>query len=366
MRRATYIRLSNPISLNYYKQIDSFRFFAAFAVIVSHWLHYIPVVEKMKLGYIGVDFFFVISGFLISYQLIDLNKAVSKGKVSIGKGISNFIIRRGLRIFPLYYFILLLATVFNDGAIQDALFYNITYTSNFYFIKVGHWDSIFSHFWSLAVEEHFYLCWPVLLLVLRRDKIGRAILGVALFSVFFRWYTYSESFPYFWVHIHTLSCLDLFMYGAALAYFLNNHKDIFYRFFSNRYTRIAVLLGLAASYLLFMNVSTEGAYVWVFFRMIFGVFCAGLVGLLVLGFSGNAKRIFEHPWLIKGGKISYAIYLLHNFVPGILLGIKQFELPIAVNFIIYFVTTVLLSLLLNRIIEKPIRKLGHKFKISFK
>lgn len=366
MRRATYIRHSNPIALNYYKQIDSFRFFAAFAVVVSHWLHYIPAVEKMKLGYIGVDFFFVISGFLISYQLIDLNKAVANKKVSIGKGISNFIIRRGLRIFPLYYFVLLLATLFNDGAIKEALFYNITYTSNFYFIKVGHWDSIFSHFWSLAVEEHFYLCWPVLLLVLRRDKIGRAILGVALFSVFFRWYTYSESFPYFWVHIHTLSCLDLFMYGAALAYFLNTHKDKFYTFFGHKYIRIFVLSGLGISYLLFMYLSSESAYVWVYFRMVFGFFCAGLVGLLVLGFSGNARVIFEHPWLIKGGKISYAIYLLHNFVPGILLGIKQFELPIAINFIIYFVTTVLLSLLLNRIIEKPIRKLGHKFKISFK
>lgn len=112
--------------MDYYKQIDSFRFFAAFAVAVSHWLHYIPVVEDLKLGYVGVDFFFVISGFLISYQLIDLNKAVSEGRVGVGKGIFNFILRRGLRIFPLYYFVLLLATAFNDGAIREVFIYNIT------------------------------------------------------------------------------------------------------------------------------------------------------------------------------------------------------------------------------------------------
>lgn len=351
--------------MEYYKQIDSFRFFAAFAVAVSHWLHYVPVVEDLKLGYIGVDFFFVISGFLISYQLIDLNKSVAAGRVGVGKGITNFIIRRGLRIFPLYYFVLLLATLFNDGTIRDALIYNITYTSNFYFIKAGHWDSIFSHFWSLSVEEHFYLCWPILLLFIKGNRIPRAIFGIALFSVFFRWYAYAESYAYFWVHIHTLSCLDLFMYGAALAYFLNTYKEKFYTFFGNKYVRGFVLSGLGISYLLFMNVSSESAYVWVYFRMVFGIFCAGLVGLLVLGFSGNAKRVFEHPWLIKGGKISYAIYLLHNFIPGLLLGIKQLELPLALNFMIYFVVTVLLSLLLNRIIEKPIRKLGQRFKINF-
>lgn len=155
------------------------------------------------------------------------------------------------------------------------------------------------------------------------------------------------------------------MYGAALAYFLNIYKDKFYTFFGNKYVRGLVLSGLGISYLLFMNLSSESAYVWVFFRMVFGIFCAGLVGLLVLGFSGIAKRIFEHPWLIKGGKISYAIYLLHNFIPGLLLGIKQLELPLAVNFIIYFIVTILLSLLLNKIIEKPIRKLGQHFSITF-
>jgi peptidoglycan/LPS O-acetylase OafA/YrhL len=358
-------RPSNQIILNYYKQIDSFRFFAAFAVAVSHWLHFLPVVENLKLGYIGVDFFFVISGFLISYQLIDLNKAVVKGRVSRSKGLTNFIIRRGLRIFPLYYFVLLLATVFNDGAIREALIYNLSYTSNFYFIRVGHWDSIFSHFWSLSVEEHFYLCWPILLLFIRGNKIPFAIFSVALFSVLFRWYAYAQSYDYFWVHIHTLSCLDLFMCGAGLAYFLNTSKEQFLKFFQHKLIRLFILFGLAVSYILFMNLPSESLYVWVLFRTIFGLFCAGFIGMLVLGFEGNAKRIFEHPWLIKGGKISYAIYLLHNFVPGLLLGIKSYELPLAVNFLIYFLATILLSLLLNRIIEKPIRKLGQHFKIAF-
>jgi peptidoglycan/LPS O-acetylase OafA/YrhL len=85
---------------------------------------------------------------------------------------------------------------------------------------------------------------------------------------------------------------------------------------------------------------------------------------LVIGFKGTAKTIFENKWLILGGKLSYAIYLLHNFVPGILLEIKKLDLPIGVEFIIYFIFTVLLSYLLNKAVEKPIRRLGQKFQIK--
>ena len=350
--------------MTYYKQIDSFRFFAAFAVLTTHWLHSLPATKILELGFIGVDFFFVVSGFLISYQLFELSKSVSEKKISLIKAIRNFVIRRGLRIFPLYYLILILATSFNEGEIRDAFLYNVSYTSNFYFIKIQYWTSTFSHFWSLSVEEHFYLVWPMVLLIAKRKFIPFLILVITITSIAFRYFSFTNTPDFFTVHIHTLSCLDLFMFGAILAYFLFRFKDEFLQFFSRKIVKNAIVAGLLLSYAALLVFHDVEVFKWVFFRSLFGIFSAGLIGLLVIGFKGTAKTIFENKWLILGGKLSYAIYLLHNFVPGILLEIKKLDLPIGVEFIIYFIFTVLLSYLLNKAVEKPIRRLGQKFQIK--
>jgi len=88
--------------LKYFPQIDSFRFFAAFCVLTAHWLHHIPWVNHLKLGFIGVDFFFVISGFLISLKLYELREKVEEKKLSFGTVIKQFMVRRAFRIFPIY------------------------------------------------------------------------------------------------------------------------------------------------------------------------------------------------------------------------------------------------------------------------
>lgn len=317
----------------------------------------------MKLGFVGVDFFFVISGFLISYQLFRLNDSVSEGRIKPLVSIKHFLIRRGLRIFPAYYLVVILATIFNKGEIRDAFLYNISYTSNFYFIHVQNWSSTFSPFWSLSVEEHFYLFWPIALLLLRKRFIPFLILGIVLFSVAFRYFSFVSTGDYFTVYIHTLSCLDLFMYGGALAYYLYTSRQHFLNFFSKPPVKFAILIGIALCYLSVVVFDESNLYAWVFFRIIFGLLCAGLLALLVVGFKGLAKRVFEHKWLVYGGKLSYSIYLLHNFVPGILIALKKIGLPIGLEFLIYFIVTVLLSWILHRFVEKPIRRLGERYRI---
>ena len=148
----------------YFKQIDSLRFFAVFLVLISHWLFGLPFVEKLKLGTIGVELFFVISGFLISLQLYKYKLEIDTKISSLKNTIKVFYIRRILRIFPLYYFVLIVATLINKGELMDAVVWNFSYTTNFYFIKIQHWPGIFSQFWSVSVEEHFYIFWPLIVL----------------------------------------------------------------------------------------------------------------------------------------------------------------------------------------------------------
>lgn len=132
--------------MTYYKQIDSFRFFAAFIVLTAHWLHDSSIVSQLKLGNIGVDFFFVISGFLISSKLFELKDSTYSNPINIKTAIAIFYFKRILRIFPLYYVVLFFGTLFNHGEIREAFIHNLTYTTNFYFITTQHWPSNFGHF----------------------------------------------------------------------------------------------------------------------------------------------------------------------------------------------------------------------------
>jgi peptidoglycan/LPS O-acetylase OafA/YrhL len=222
----------------YFKQLDSLRFFAVSLVLIAHWAHGLPYVERLRFSSIGVDLFFVISGFLISLQLYDFKSALENQRVTFGKTLKVFYVRRILRIFPLYYFIIFVSSVFNTGEIRDALLWNIAYLSNFYFIKMNHWASTFSHFWSLSVEEHFYLVWPFVVLLTNRKNLPYVFIGVSLLAVLFRYISFSQTHDLFVVNIHTVSCLDLFMIGGALAYIYEYQHDRFVTIFSKCYLSI--------------------------------------------------------------------------------------------------------------------------------
>lgn len=218
----------------YIKQIDSLRFFAIMLVLVSHWLYGLPYVEELRLGTIGVEFFFVISGFLISLQLFDFKSAINERKEKFSRVLLIFYIRRILRIFPLYYLIVIISYLFNNGEVRDAFIWNICYLSNFYIIKVQHWPSTFSHFWSLSVEEHFYLFWPIIILLSRKKELPYIFILIYIFSILFRAFFYTHSQNIFIVNIHTLSCLDLFMVGGALAYIYTYKIELFTQLFSDK------------------------------------------------------------------------------------------------------------------------------------
>ena len=112
-------------------------------------------------GWIGVQLFFVLSGFLITGILLETRDRPHY--------LRTFWVRRALRIFPLYYGVLLVAQLFGHGSI-----YLWTYTNNFA-VPLGHSEPVFPHFWSLAVEEQFYLVWPLVVWVAGR----RGVLGLS-------------------------------------------------------------------------------------------------------------------------------------------------------------------------------------------
>ena len=145
--------------MKYYEKIDGLRFIAIFLVLIEHFAIFIG--RHISAGYFGVDLFFVISGFLISTILLKDNNN------SFQKNYLNFIGRRTLRIFPIYYLTILILYLLNLPVVKEEIFYLISYSYNYAWASSGYPLNPVAHFWSLAVEEQFYLFWPFIILLLK-------------------------------------------------------------------------------------------------------------------------------------------------------------------------------------------------------
>jgi peptidoglycan/LPS O-acetylase OafA/YrhL len=170
---------------------------AALLVMAVHFLSVLPahslgqrlVVKAASFGMLGVDLFFVLSGFLITGLLLD-----AKGEP---RALRHFYARRILRVFPLYYgvlvvFFLLLPLVarlppsFAELRSHQAWLW--TFSSNFFTAFTGSWASLryLSHFWSLAIEEHYYLLWPAVVFALGSRTLAGICVGVLLVALTLR------------------------------------------------------------------------------------------------------------------------------------------------------------------------------------
>ena len=142
----------------YYSRLDGIRFVAIIMVIIAHFASSIS--KHISSAFYGVNLFFVLSGYLITGILI-----ASKNN-SFKKSYSNFVFRRALRIFPAYYLSLFILFIIGEDFIQNDMPYLLTYSYNYF---IDHSKPLPSHlfYWSLAVEEQFYLIFPLIVIALK-------------------------------------------------------------------------------------------------------------------------------------------------------------------------------------------------------
>jgi len=158
--------------------IDGLRGLAVLTVVVFHSFadRFADWWWVLSPGYVGVRLFFVLSGALITSLLLDL-----RGQP---RALRTFWTRRALRIFPLAYFTMALAWVVGMPAMTEAGAWHLTYTNNIgYWLRDGDWPNGLGHFWTLAVEEHFYLAWPLLVFGLPRRWLNGTAIGVAIVAL---------------------------------------------------------------------------------------------------------------------------------------------------------------------------------------
>ncbi|MGB4773709.1 MAG: acyltransferase [Daejeonella sp.] len=297
--------------MKYIKQLDGLRAIAVILVIISHWIPTTNLINRIPNGAIGVDIFFVLSGFLISKILFDNKNRAEELNIPKSTSIKNFYVRRTLRIFPIYYltiFILLLFSKYTGTNIQSAFVYFLTYTSNFYFFDIQGWDGMVSHLWSLAVEEQFYLIWPWVILFSNK-KYFLHIISIFIFIGVLSQYLMSGVKM---SSVLTFTCFDAFGLGAFLSWIITYAPDKLKRFY------VIISVVSAISFFLFIVGAIQNKWTVIPFRTLVSFITLWIITYIIINRETNSlkfKFILNNRVLIFLGKISYGLYLYHNIIP---------------------------------------------------
>jgi peptidoglycan/LPS O-acetylase OafA/YrhL len=274
------------------------------------------VVKAASYGLLGVDLFFVLSGFLITGLLVD-----AKGKAHYFR---NFYARRTLRIFPLYYLVLALLFVALPRlwpltpALEQARSHQTwlwTYTANFYIASRASWALTYvSHFWSLAIEEHFYLFWPLIVFLFRRQTLERICAAVIAGGLLLRIGLAVGGVSELSISVLTPCRIDTLCVGALLALLCRREgwlEEMVRRSGRAALALASVTIALSA----WCAVAKTGLPVLHQIRgSLYALFFGALVlislqpqpSLLARALRGRALRFF--------GKYSYGLYVYHGLL----------------------------------------------------
>ena len=342
-------------------QLDGLRAIAVMAVLVHHYLRLgtAGTVAGLEPGLLGVRLFFVLSGFLITGILLRARQTVEQGLASRREVLQQFYIRRALRIFPLYYGVLLAAWVFGSAEARDQLPWLASYSYNFWIAQLGWYPAHFSHLWSLAVEEQFYLLWPAAILLVPRRALLPFLLAVIVAAPLYRALAWNLSLPSLWFYVATPSALDALGMGGLLAVMAQGQAP------APRLSRALWPLG-ALALLGCVLLQHQPAAAAVFTETLVSLLFMTLVAAAGAGVRGFAGRLLEARPLRYLGKISYGVYVYHLLLPDVaraLLAPLGITTPLqgTAHFLVYTAATIAVASLSWYAFERPLNALKSRY-----
>lgn len=299
--------------IKYNPQLDGLRFCAVLFVVCYHWL---PIISSHKISHFFggfVNFFFVLSSYLITKILMSAKDKSVKLKFSKIKVILFFLFRRTIRIFPAYYIFLTLVLIIPGIGhhLKEHEVAYFSYLSNYYIFFAAHWPLATSHLWTLAVEEQFYVFWPLLVIFIPNKHLLKTFIAIALVSIILRAIFYQSTTGFFPQSILTQYCLDSFAIGGLLAIKFTISKE--QERLIDRFFHIALLIGIPVGFIIIL---TQSFYLsFVFNGLIISVISFKLIEKAIFGYKGLTQQFLENKVVLFLGQISYSIYLYHLAVP---------------------------------------------------
>ena len=312
----------------------------------------------LKLGWSGVDLFFVLSGFLITGILVDQKKQLDRQP---GKYFGYFYARRALRIFPLYYLSLLIVFVVARLASESAPdLRNLTIHGLYLQNIVDGCPMALSHFWSLAVEEHFYLILPLVIYWIQPKHLGKLLLAGVILAMGARILLEDSALN---VYRFSLTRFDSLLMGSLLALEFRSARGLCKN-------STALLAGATLVLVIFIlavgGTSNQATAHRLIGYSLFALFYVCLIRRVIASDDTSRwKSFFRTRFLRWCGKLSYCIYVVHWPVVLVLTKI----LPKVINWPLTALTYTLLTGIISfsiaavswRRFESPILSLRQHF-----
>ncbi|MBO9205473.1 MULTISPECIES: acyltransferase family protein [Niastella] len=298
------------MNLKYHKELDGVRAIAAFMVIFFHFffvpaLNLPPLLTKIaNLGRTGVSLFFVLSGFLITRILIETKESPGY--------FTSFYVRRSLRIFPLYYLFLALTFIIlplisgKPFVPFNLQVYSWAYLQNF--AMTFRWPHVGPvHLWSLSVEEHFYLFWPLLIYLLSIRKIVVAIVLIMVIAFMVRLFLAKHDYESYYF---TFARIDELSMGALLAILEIKNKLIDKH--ANKFLLSSMIFAIPTIALLAIFTDMSNPIIYIIKYNLLAFTYLSMIGYVIsLRKTAWVKRFLRSKPMLFSGKISYGLYLYH-------------------------------------------------------
>jgi peptidoglycan/LPS O-acetylase OafA/YrhL len=292
-------------------QLDGLR---AVAILAICWDHWRPGGWSRWLPFeVCLFFFLVMTGYLITSSLLrERDRGEAGGVAWRGRMMWSYQVRRGLRILAPYYVALAIAWLVGAPDMRAAWPWYAGHLSNIHMAFLDQWPAGTNHFWSLSMQQQFYLVWPLVIWWLPRGLIIPAVCAFAALGPISRFFNDHMLAWCVRPEVLTISCLDYFGVGALMA--------------------VAQWRGmlLTSPVLRWISIMAVVAYAVMFTTHAFGaptygmrflqqtLLSVGLCGFIasgIVGFGGRLGKFLEQPALLRIGQLSYGIYLFHNLAP---------------------------------------------------
>lgn len=376
----------------YFPNLDVLRSIAALMVLLSHILsEYLSIYFPNALWYtnpvaqfflrnggFGVQIFFALSGFLITYLL--LSEMKDTGTINL----RHFLIRRVLRIWPVYFLVVFFVFIVYGGVksvlgmtspIHESFLMSLFFLSNYDLIGIlsdstKYANGMLSLTWSVSVEEQFYLIWPLLFVLVTLKRVQFAIISVIVIGILFM-FSWHDDMDL--VYHHTISNFVFLGTGALVAYLhiFNNRNLEFFMIFSKKLWLLIIFI-----LLIILIFSNSYLITYSYGSVIYFVIKAIFLFFLLLLLTANVQRPFElsNITFLKNMAIyTYGLYMYHRIAGFILetsfYKILKFDNSMLIDGILMvfqFCLTFIMAYLSYQYMEKPLLKLKNKFSLFHK
>jgi peptidoglycan/LPS O-acetylase OafA/YrhL len=349
-------------------QLDALRAFAVFPVLIEHFVKTTDTFRvALPWGGLGVRLFFVLSGFLITGILLRARREFDQNRVTFHQVLKTFFARRFLRLMPVYYAYLLAIALLMPAARQYLLIFAL-YLQNFLFaLRPKVFELMLAHFWTLAVEEQFYLCWPFVILLVPRRWLPIVLSAIVLTGPVCRTIGLLLGFTSQQVEMMMPAHFDTLGIGGLLS--VLQQGETHERVWGQKLVAVAFWLGLPLT-LLVSSLSVRVSWpvaTTIASELSMGLFFTWAVSGAARGFRGFGGRVLDSALPQYLGKISYGIYVYHFNVPGLIRDkiAARLGLPLPddawLRFSIFAAVTVAAAAASWRLMEQPISRLKQRF-----